>query len=155
MRQKINKSTGLTDNQERFCRYYVKNGNNGSEAYKSAGYSKSNSARTSASVLLDKPLVETYIKDYRRVYALEQESTVEGVLEKLRWIWGLVKEEKLYQHCLKCVELEGKYHNMFSDKIVISDEAPQEIDSKAIPDLLKKARLLNIGLAKTGTERKE
>ena len=138
----------MTDKQERFCRLYVRYGDNGFKAYRKCGYSKGTAAGTNASILLEKPLIQTYIKGYRREYAREQDSNVEGVLEKLRWVWRECKEEKLWSHLLKCIELEGKYHKMFSDKVIIGTEAPSEIDTEAIPELLKRSKQLSRALSR-------
>jgi len=146
-REAINKQTGLTNRQERFARLYVRNGGNASKAYKDAEYSANTSVSKNACRLLKKSVIAEYIKAYEREYALEQDSSVEGILEKLKYLWTQTTEAREWHNALKVVELEGKYHKMWSDKVVIETEVPAIVKEEDVPELMQTAKRMGKILA--------
>ncbi len=58
---KSNRINKLTKKQEMFCRFYVSNGHNGTQAAIGAGYSE-NTARSTASENLTKPNIKAFVE---------------------------------------------------------------------------------------------
>ncbi len=149
MRLPRSQKTGLDDRQEKFCRLYVKNGGNASDAYRKAGYNAKTGVAAHASRLLARDKVQAYVVEFRRYYDRLNESSEKGVLEKMRELYEEAREQGALNVMVKLIDLEGRYHNMWSDKLVIETKPPETISKEDVPKLLAKARLLNLQLART------
>ena len=85
-----NKSTGLTEKMKRFCREYVTNGGNGTQAYLTAYDSKS---ETSASIEASKLLRRDDITEYINALNKPTENRIANEREKKRnLLWEFIND---------------------------------------------------------------
>ena len=139
MRLPRSQKTGLDDRQEKFCRLYVKNGRNASDAYRKAGYNAKTGVAAHASRLLARDNIQAYVAEFRRYYDRLNESSEKGVLEKMRELYEEAREQGALNIMVKLIDLEGRYHNMWSDKVIIGQEPPERIPESERAHLLKVA----------------
>lgn len=121
----------LSASQRTFCEEYVKNGNNGMQAYLNAYKSckKENTARTNASRLLTKANIIEYIKELQ---AELKEKAIMSAEERMKWLTkvvnGEIKEKVAVQH-----------ENRETGEIkMIETDFPTKLDTK-----LKSLEILN------------
>ena len=110
---------------------------NGTEAARRAGY-KGND-RTLAAVAIEnlgKPMIREEID--RRIAGATAAAgvTVEKILWELQVTYERASEAEKYSAAVRCLELQGKYLKMFSDRI----EHVQSIDSVTTEDLIRLLR---------------
>jgi len=85
---------GLTEKEKRFCREYVANGENGTQAAISCGYSQV-SARVTAHNLLTKHNIKKFIADWREKYAFKTVISVEKQIKRLEMITSVTLDQYL------------------------------------------------------------
>lgn len=129
----------LTRKQETFIAHYVSAAvsMNGTEAARRAGY-KGNAATLAnvAAENLRKPYISEEI-DRRMAIALSATGvTVEKVLRDIEGIMTRAMEKKQYASAVRCVELQGKYLGMFSNRIKHS-EAIEDISTEKLLELIR------------------
>lgn len=124
------KKKELTDKQQRFIEEYLKDFN-ATQACIRAGYSKANADKI-GSELLGKTRVKEALEAKRAKIAKKAETSVEWVLEKLKTVAERCLQEEAVNDrdgnftgvfkfeaagVNRALELIGKYHGMFRDKI--------------------------------------
>jgi hypothetical protein len=133
----------LNTRQFAFCRNYVANGGNASEAYRDAGYAVKN-ADVAASRLLVNVGVQAQIAEMRS--DIEIAATVDRayVVKKLR---DFAENGEKENNRLRATELLGKTLRMFVDVNVASDgnaDIPEELKKYSLEELLD-LRYLMVG----------
>lgn len=120
----MNELPKLTSKQQQFVLHYSINGNNASEAYRSA-YDCSNmsneSVNVEASKLLNHPKVSLWIKqaenNVNQVFNDEIKYSAKDCFDELSEIQQRAKKDKgNYSQEIKAVELKGKLAGHFVDK---------------------------------------
>ena len=85
---------GLTEKEKRFCREYVANGENGTQAAITCGYSEV-SARVTAHKLLTKHNIKKFIADWREKYEFKTVVSVEKQIKRLEMITSVTLDQYL------------------------------------------------------------
>ena len=110
----------LTAKQRAFVSWYcsAEVNMNGTEAARRAGYKGSNpTLRAVAHENLTKPHIQKEIQSRTRVALSNTNVTVEKVLRDLELTYVEAMNAGCYSPAVRCLELQGKYLKMFSDKI--------------------------------------
>lgn len=129
----------LTDKQAAFIKWYCSAAvnMNGTEAARRAGY-KGND-RTLAAVAIEnlgKPMIRQEIDRQVAEATAAAGVTIEKILWELQVTYARASEAGKYSAAVRCLELQGKYLKMFSDRI----EHVQSIDSASIEELVELLR---------------
>ena len=112
---------------------------NGTEAARRAGYKgKDATLRSVASENLTKPNIRKEITKQIDAALLGADVTVEKVLQDLQVIMAKARADGRYSAAVRCVELQGKYLKMFTDKV----EHDQTIDKVSTGELVQLIREL-------------
>lgn len=91
---------------------------NGTEAARRAGYKGNDrTLSTVAQENLGKPMIRQEIDNRLRAAAAGAEVTVEWVLKELQATYERATDDRKYSAAVRCLELQGKYLKMFSDRI--------------------------------------
>lgn len=114
----------LTDKQQMFVLKYVINGNNASEAYRSAydcADMKDESINVEASKLLKNPKVSLWIEqanaNVQQVFEDEIKYSAKDCFDELAEVQARARKAGgNYQHEIKAIELKGKLAGRFTDK---------------------------------------
>ena len=114
----------LTDKQQMFVLKYVINGNNASEAYRSAydcADMKDESINVEASKLLKNPKVSLWIEqanaNVQQVFEDEIKYSAKDCFDELAEVQARARKAGgNYQHEIKAIELKGKLACRFTDK---------------------------------------
>ncbi len=125
----------LTKKQEMFARWYVSSevNLNGTEAARRAGYKGSDNTLASVSTEnLRKPAIRKEIDRRLNVATAGAAVTVERVLIQLQATYAMAFEAGKYSAAVRCLELEGKYLKMFSDRV----EHVQSIENCSTEELV-------------------
>ncbi|MCZ6718237.1 MAG: terminase small subunit [Gammaproteobacteria bacterium] len=129
----------LTMKQMAFCVYYVSASVNlnATEAARRAGYKgNDNTLGTVGFQNMLKPAIRGEI-DRRMAIALSgAEITVENTLKRLTMLGKMAQETGQYASAVRCAELQGKYLNMWTDKI----EHVQDVEDISIEELVRLIR---------------
>jgi phage terminase small subunit len=110
----------LTRKQEAFVSWYTSAEVNmaGTEAARRAGYKGSvNTLASVATENLRKPAIRKEIDRRLNVATAGAAVTVERVLIQLQATYAMAFEAGKYSAAVRCLELQGKYLKMFSDRI--------------------------------------
>ena len=110
---------GLTPKQEAFCQAYMANGMNATQAAIAAGYSKK-TAQIIGSENLSKPLVDARIMQLCSEHAKNTKITPEWIMQELADNAARAKTDRQHGASSKALELLGKTHAMFTDKITLN-----------------------------------
>lgn len=118
----------LTDKQQQFVMHYSINGNNASEAYRSAydcSKMSTESINVEASKMLKNPKVALWLEkaksNVQEVFKDELKYSVKDCFDELDEIRERAKKDKgYYTQELKAVELKGKLAGHFTDKLQVS-----------------------------------
>ena len=116
MTGQIDPETGLTARRVAFCRAYVANGMNGTQAAITAGYAEGN-ASAESSFLLKIPEVSQYVETLAREAADVAQITPEWVLLEVVENLRAAKGEAKFSDVNKAAELLGKYHALWTDRL--------------------------------------
>jgi phage terminase small subunit len=114
-----NQAEQLTDRQERFCREYLVD-LNATQAAKRAGYS-SHTANEQAARLLAKASVKARVTELQNAAAKRNDVTVDDVIQMLLQSYKNATAANQHGPAVRAVELLGKWHGMFKDKVEMSD----------------------------------
>lgn len=114
----------LTDKQQMFVLKYVINGNNASEAYRSAydcADMKDESINVEASKLLKNPKVSLWIEqanaNVQQVFEDEIKYSAKDCFDELAEVQARARKAGgNYQHEIKAIELKGKLAGRFTDR---------------------------------------
>jgi phage terminase small subunit len=147
------KKKELTDKQERFIEEYLKDFN-ATQAAIRAGYSEANADKI-GSELLGKTRVKEALEKKRAKITKKAETSVEWVLEKLKTVAERCLQEEAVNDkdgnftgvfkfeaagVNRALELIGKYHGMFRDKIEHTgkdgEAIKHEVDAKVTLDVI-------------------
>ena len=110
---------------------------NGTEAARRAGYKgKNGTLRAVASENLTKPNIRKEITKQVDAALAGADVTVKQVLQDLQLIMAKAMADGRYAAAVRCVELQGKYLNMFTDKV----EHDQKLDEVSTPELVQLIR---------------
>lgn len=129
----------LTAKQAAFIKWYCSStvNMNGTEAARRAGYKGHD--RTLSAVAqqnLGKPMIREEIDNRLRVATSGAGVTVEHILNELQATYERATEERKYSVAVRCLELQGKYLKMFSDRI----EHVESIESYSTEQLVELLR---------------
>jgi len=114
----------LTPKQERFIKEYLID-LNATQAAIRAGYSKK-TAESIGYENLRKPQIEQAIARYTKKHADKVGLSVDEVLEGIRYIYDNNKEEQP-QTAIRALDLAGKYHKLFTDRVEVAVTEMPEI----------------------------
>lgn len=131
----------LTAKQRAFIRWYcsAEVNMNGTEAARRAGYKGSNGTlRAVAHENLTKPHIRKEIESRTATALANTNVTVEKVLRDLERTYIEAMSVGSYGPAVRCLELQGKYLKMFSEKI----EHVQTLEEASTQDLLALLREL-------------
>lgn len=105
----------MNNQRKRFCQEYVKNGNNGTQAYMTA-YPKSNeeSARRMASKLLTIIDVQEYIKELQ---GKTEKKAIMSIEERMNWLTGIINSKECVSNRLKALEILNKMDGVYTQKL--------------------------------------
>jgi len=126
----------MTPRMEAFCHAYLRNGGNGTEACKEAGYKgNDNTLAVRANALLKNDEIKEFLAGHAQKACEETQLTVEKVLVDLEWAketakLGYPTKEGLrvdLTSYIKATELQGKYLKMWVDKIEVNANGHLEI----------------------------
>ncbi len=113
-------SQRLTKKQELFVSWYVSSevSLNGTEAARRAGYKGSDNTLASvATENLRKPAIREKIDRRLKVANAGAGVTIEWILKELQATYERATDDRKYSVAVRCLELQGKYLKMFSDRI--------------------------------------
>ena len=110
---------GLTPKQEAFCQAYMVNGMNASAAARAAGYS-AKTAHRMGQENMQKPAVDSRIMQLCSEHAKNTKITPEWIMQELADNVARAKADRQHGASSKALELLGKTHAMFTDKITLN-----------------------------------
>jgi len=106
-----------------------------------AGFSPK-SSQIQGSRLLKKPLIQARIKELHQMGLKRNALTVDKVLGDLEMTKGIAEKVGKLGVMVKCIELQGKYLAMFTDKVVNeTPEAQRELSEKQKEEARKIAQI--------------
>ena len=111
------KEKKLTAKQERFCREYIID-YNGTQAAIRSGYSE-NTAQEIASENLSKPIIKSKIETLQAEIAKKLDITTEFLTNELLENHKLARKEKKINDSNKAIELVGRLHGKFTEKLEV------------------------------------
>ena len=117
----------LTRKQELFCREYVANGYNATQAAIKAGYSKK-TAYSIGQENLKKPEIATFLSEYAKKEQEKFEYTKEAHFKELDELKDLAKETGNVAAAVKATELKGKLCGLYIEKVEALVKAPVIVD---------------------------
>lgn len=111
----------LTSKQLAFCKEYLKNGHNATEAAIKAGYSKK-TAYSIGSENLTKPEIAEYLEEFGSENAAKFEYSLTQHVEDLDQVAEMARKAGDYRTLLKSRELKGKVCGHYTEKHEVSGE---------------------------------
>lgn len=120
----------LTAKQQQFVMQYVLNGNNATEAYRSA-YDCTKMSKETVNVeackMLKNPKVTLWVEQYKsnvqKVFDEELKYSAQDCFDELSEVQERARKAgRNYQHEIKAIELKGKLAGRFTEKHQISGE---------------------------------
>ena len=127
---------GLNEKQKRFCEYYVKNQSAGKSYFQAYSIDENkkigmNSAYSNGSKLLKSDKIKNYLNVLRRETKKKAMLSVEDIVNELETIISDVGGVKMSDK-LKAIELLGKYHGAWLDKMEVNSNSNIEINLTGI-----------------------
>ncbi len=129
----------LTAKQTAFIRWYcsAEVHMNGTEAARRAGYKgKNGTLRTVASENLTKPNIRKEITKQIDAALSRADVTVEKILQDLELLMAKAMADGRYAAAVRCVELQGKYLGMFTDRVK-HDQTLDEVSTGELVQLIR------------------
>lgn len=126
----------MTPKMEAFCHAYLRNGGNGTEAAREAGYKGENSTlSTRANQLINQDEIKEFLAGHSKAACEETQLTVEKVLTDLEWAketakLGYPTKEGIridLTSFIKATELQGKYLKMWVEKMELTGDGHQAL----------------------------
>ena len=117
----------LTRKQELFCREYVANGYNATQAALKAGYSKK-TAYASGAENLKKPQIVAFLSEYTRKEQEKFEYTKEAHFKELDELKEKAVITGNVAAAVKATELKGKLCGLYIEKVEALVKAPVIVD---------------------------
>jgi phage terminase small subunit len=120
----VAKGDVLQYKQKRFCREYVKNGGNGTQAYKDAGYVVANDtvASVEATKLLANPRVQ---EELAVLMAPQDEEDIMSIKERRQKLTAIVRDSELSaQDWMKAIDLLNKMDSLYLQRQEIQGAVP-------------------------------
>ena len=98
-----------------FCQEYVKNGNNGTQAYmKAHPKCTEETARRNASKLLTKTDVQQYIE---KLQNKTEKKAIMSIEERMNWLTGIINSKECVSNRLKALEILNKMDGVYTQKL--------------------------------------
>lgn len=140
----IDKNTGLTDRQKRFCDEYLVS-LNGTQAAIKAGYSKK-TAGHQAIENLQKPTIKQYIQQKQQILQEKIEVNQEYVINGLKKIALRCSQEETFDPggANRAFELLGRTLGIFVDKLNVNQDIEIKVTSfsqKTLEEALKDTKV--------------
>lgn len=129
----------ITEKQKAFCREYVRNGGNGTQAYLTAYDTES---ETTASIESSKLLRLDHITEYIATLNKPMENVIQNEREKKRtWLWNMIDNPSVSESDrLRAMDILNKMDNEYININRNIDDKPAEIinlDTKTLEKLVK------------------
>lgn len=116
----------LNNKQKIFCREYVKNGNNATQAYmKAYPDSSEKSAKDNASRLIAKDSIQNYIQELQ---GKMEDKEIMSAKERMKWLTNLIDGKETTSDKLKAIEILNKMSGEYVTKVEADVSASIEID---------------------------
>ena len=135
----MSKINRLTEKQKAFCREYVSNGGNGTQAYLTAYNSNS---ETSASIESARLLRRDDITEYIATLNKPLENRIQNEREKKRtWLWNMIEDVSISESDrLRAMDILNKMDNEYININRNIEDKPADIinlDTKTLEKLIK------------------
>lgn len=129
----------ITEKQKAFCREYVRNGGNGTQAYLTAYDTES---ETTASIESSRLLRLDHITEYITTLNKPMENVIQNEREKKRsWLWNMIEDTTISESDrLRAMDILNKMDNEYININRNIEDKPAEIinlDTKTLQKLVK------------------